>query len=121
MASKKGSTPVVSDKHNAYFQAISPKYSQYVNFTGTAAESAILDDETSICRVFSTQDCWISVIASGGTAAAAPSGQKVRVSNIKRLRGGIVDFIGVPPALTNPVISVISDGTNGVLDIEEGQ
>lgn len=119
MSTYRGSTPVRSENSDDSFQAITIKRSQYVSFTASAKESAVLDDETSLVRVFATQDCWISVISSGGTAAAAPVAEKTIVSNVKRLRGGLVDFIGVPENLTNAVISVISDGTSGTIDIEE--
>lgn len=119
MSTSGGSTPVRTDKHNSYFQAIQVKRSHYVSFTGTAKNSTVLDDTTSLVRVFATQDCWISIISTGGTAAAAPSGEQVPVTSVSFIPGGITEFIGVPVGLTNAVVSVIRDTTSGTLHISE--
>lgn len=119
MSTYQGSTPVRSENHNSYFQAGYIKCSQYISFSSSAEKSAVLEDSTSLIRVFSTQDCWISVIANSSSMPSVPGAEKVVVQNIKRLRGGIVDFVGIPPGLVSPVVAVISDGVDGVLDIEE--
>lgn len=119
MGSKKGSTPVRSEEHNSYFQAGYTKCSQYVSFSSSSEKSAVLDDETSLLELFPTQDCWVSVIGQADNAPAKPGAEKTVVQNIKRFRGGIVGFLGVPPNITNPVVAVVSDGTDGVLDVTE--
>lgn len=119
MATSRGSTPVRSEEHNSYFQAGYIKRCQYKDFTASVGNSGIIDDETSLVRLFATQDCWVSVIASGATQPTKPGASTQIVENIQFLPGGIVDFIGIPPNVTSPVISVVSNGTNGILHIVE--
>ena len=119
MATNRGSTPVRSEEHSSYFQAGYVKRSQFVSFTGTVTNSNPLDDETSLIRIFATQDCWISVIGSADTQPVKPTVSKSIVENIQFLPGGIVDFIGIPPNITNPVVSIVRDSTSGTLHICE--
>jgi hypothetical protein len=116
--SSRGSTPVRSDKDSAPFQAMTIKSGQQVAFTAVSAASGILDQYTSLVKLFPTQDCWVKVGASGSTTAAVPSAG-VNAPGITFLPGGLVEFIGIPENTTNPVIAVISNGTDGTLYISE--
>jgi hypothetical protein len=120
MSTKRGSTPVRSEEHNSYFQATTIKQSQYINFTSTSKKSAILSDETSLVEIFPSQDCWITVMGNADTQPTPPASEQTIVVGIKKFHGGIHDFVGIPPNITNPVIAVISNGVDGVLDITEG-
>lgn len=119
MPTHRGSTTVRTEEHNSYFQAGYNKRAQYVNFSSTVTKSDILDEETSLVEVFSTQDCWISVIGYADTPPTPPGAEKTVVENIKRQRGGITGFIGIPPNITSPVIAVVWDGVDGTIDILE--
>lgn len=119
MASKKGSTAVRTEENSSYFQAGYVKRSQYVSFTSSSAKSGLLDDETSLVEVFPTQDCWISIIANADSQNSKPSQSAVAVANIRFCPGGMVNFIGVPPGVTSPVVAVIRDSTDGTLHVTE--
>lgn len=120
MATKQGSSPVSSEKHSSYFQAMYIKQSHAKSFTASAADSRILSDSTSLVRLFATQDCWVAIGASGSVTASACTTDGPIVTSVSFIPGGIYEFLGVPPGITNPVISVISNGTSGTLHILEG-
>lgn len=118
MATKKGSTPVRSDYHSAPWQAIQAKYGQKVAFTSSSAISDVLDDNTSLLKIFATKDCWIKIGASGSTTAAVPA-NATRVASLTFVPGGITTYIGVDVNISNPVVAVIRDASDGTLYITE--
>lgn len=120
MATNKGSTTVKTENHNSYFQAQYIKQSQAVGFSSVAVNSRIISDTTSLIRLFATQDCWVSIGASGSAVAAACVTNGPIVSNVAFIPGGVYEYLGIPGAVTNPIISVISNGSDGVLHILEG-
>ena len=119
MATKLGSSLARSENSGNHFQAILIKRCQYVNFTATSTVSQSLHEETSLITLFNTQDCWVKIVDASGTAVN-PGAEKT-ITDSMFMPGGIKDFIGVPPGLTDPRVAVVSNGANGVLYIGEGE
>jgi len=94
------------------FPAIFPGDSQKVSFTGTSAQSAAFsggtNTESTVIRVFATEDCHIKV---GANPTALADG------SCMFLPAGIVEYIGVNPT---DKIAAIRDTTSGTLYITEG-
>lgn len=113
------STTARSTLHGTYFQAIVAGKSQFVNFNNVAKQSAQFDSRTTLLELFSTQDCWILIKELGDARVSAVPAEFER-TDCKRIRGGITTFLGLPQTFGVYVISVVSDGNDGVLDITEG-
>ncbi len=94
---------------------------QHVDFTGTSQYSAVFEASTSIVELFCTQDCWVRLVRSTASDVAAANASSATKGYSQMVRGGIVKFIGIPQ-IENVLwkLAVISNGTNGVLDISEG-
>jgi len=88
--------------------------SQYVAFTATAAQSAVIRDD--IVRLFTTIDCWIQI--GSNPTAVKPTSPAIRASH-HFLPSGILHYIKIKPG---DKISAISDGSvGGNLHITEGK
>lgn len=92
-----------------HYQALKPGASQKISFTGTSSQSAFLDGNTKMIRVFPTKDCWI---VFGVSPTAAPND-----GSSCFLPGGIIQFLVAPGGYK---IAVIRDSSNGDLHIVEG-
>jgi hypothetical protein len=94
------------------FPAIFPGDSQKVAFTDTSAQSAALsggsNTDSTIVRVFATEDCHIKI---GANPTAIADG------TCMFLPAGIVEYIGISPT---DKIAAIRDATSGYLYITEG-
>lgn len=117
------STGAESEFNAPNFQAVKPGKSCYVNFTNTSAQSPAFEerpeadnadltiDNTTLIRLFSTQDCWINLGANPTAIAGSTS-----KGDSFFLPGGIVDFVGVEPGWK---LAVIRDTADGRLHINE--
>lgn len=92
-----------------YFQAINQGKSQVVSIGGSSVKSSAFQAQTTIVRLISTQDCWIST----GVNPTAVAGD----ADSFFLPAGIVDFFGV---VGGQQLAVIQDSQAGSLYITEG-
>lgn len=85
-----------------------PGASQNAAFTGANAAFPLTDPNTTIVRLVADQNCHFTTDGTAATAASA------------KLIAGLPEYFSVSPALaTLAQINVISDGTNGNLNIVE--
>ena len=121
------STGARSEQNAEYFQAIVPKRSWYINFTGTAmqgpafysatdpaAPNSLQLTGTTVISLIATEDCYVLIGANPVVVAPTQSGVAV---NGFFLPAGIQEYIGVVPG---QLLSVISIGTSGTLYVNEG-
>lgn len=103
--------PISSDSFDK-FQTIYPGRSQQVSFNATSALSSTLQSNTTLIKLFATQNCWVRLTSTQGhnPVAAANDGFSFYVP------GGFIDFFGVYPGTK---LAVIQDSTSGTLYILE--
>lgn len=99
---------LVQGQQHENFQAIYPGTSQALSFSGSSAQSTAVGTQTTLVRLFATQDCFIA-IGANPTAAANTS---------YFLPGGIIDFVGIQPGQK---IAAIQSSQSGTLYISEAQ
>lgn len=109
------STTVRTDNHAAYFQTIVPGKGHVVDFTNTSKQSEAFGPNTTLIRVFPTQDCFVKV-GSDPTAVAPAEGSPQ--DDTIFLPGGLLDFIGVEPGSK---IAVVRSVTSGALHVTEAK
>lgn len=123
------STGAKSDNNAQYFQAVVPKRSQYIDFTGTSKQSLPVFSEastgnsgsaaavkgTTLVSLYCTEDCWV---LAGTNPVAVNPGAELTITASKFVVAGIVDFIGVNPG---DIIAVIRDAASGRLHIGEAK
>lgn len=116
------STGAISEKNAGYFQAVvadGAALNHYVPFTSSAADSLVLDPNTTLVELFSTQDCWVRVKPST-SAAVATTGSSTAKTESRFVPGGIVCFLGIPKVDgVLHKISVVRDTNSGTLYIAE--
>lgn len=105
------------------FQAVKPGKSCYVDFNNSSAQSPAFEerpaaededltiDNTTLIRIFATNDCWIA-LGENPTAAAGSTSK----GDSFFLPGGIVDFVGVEPGWK---LAVVRNSADGRLHINE--
>lgn len=122
------STPAVSENNLQYFQALTPRRGQYIDFSNSSEQSAAFysapdtdtkgaaaaDKGTTIISLIADEDCWVSVGES--PTAEKPAAEKTIVNSVF-LPAGIKEFYGVKPGWK---LAVIRDSADGQLYIEEG-
>lgn len=117
------STPAVSDKNAPYFQAVvvGENLNHFKDFTNVSSDSAALARETTLVELFATQDCWVRVVPTTESDAAAAPAEGVKGAS-KFIPGGICAFIGINRV--NGVdykLAVIRNTVSGTLHITEGK
>ncbi len=100
------STKALGNQHES-FEAIVPGASQALAFTNVSAQSVAVGANTTLVRLFATEDCFIA-IGSNPTAAANSS---------MFIPSGISEYIGIAKG---DKIAAIYSTTNGTLYITEG-
>lgn len=90
------------------FQAIVPGVSQTITTSGSSTQSALLQNATSIVRLFSTTDCFVAF----GTNPTATTSSLF-------LPGGIIDYVGIPEQQKYKIAAIQSTAA-GKLYITEG-
>ena len=89
------------------FDAIYPGTSQKITTSGSSQQSSAFSSNTTIVRLFSTQDCYVAF----GTNPTATSSSMF-------LPAGIVEYFGVTESSKLAVLQVTS---SGILYITEGE
>lgn len=91
------------------FEAMVPGSSQIVAISNSSTYTTLLNDHTTLARLFATQDCYLGFNGSSPTVSG---------SSGYFLPGGIIDFVGVGGKTK---IAVLWSGVNGLLYVTEGQ
>ena len=94
------------------FQSIHQGVCQAVDFDGTSEQATAFQNQTTLIRVFATEDCFIQIGLASGVGPTAAANTSMFIP------GGIIDFVGVPPG-GGYQLAVIQSSQSGILYITE--
>lgn len=111
--SRLGSTPVKSDKSVIYWQAMIPGVNQRQAVSGSSQKIALGGTNTSLIRIFATQDCWVKIGEYSSIVAAVNDGTSMF------LGGGQFEYLGISDSIVQPGVAVIQDSVAGTIHVVE--